>query len=192
MAKALSDLGFVVASEREAKSLFHYWVERDFKPIIKFCKSAQAFQDSPFSFPDTFIALDRAFPGSKFILTVRDDEHQWYRSITQFHSKLWGNGDGTPPTKFQLQAAFNSYKGRPWDVNQALFQAPDDDPYNQEILKDFYIKYNKSVIDYFNGRSEDLLVVNVAEDGAYQKFIDFLQIDSPDRSANEFPWENKT
>lgn len=189
MAKALSNVGLILANETEAKPLFHAWVKRDFAPIIAFCKSAQAFQDSPFSFPDTFIALDKAFPRSKFILTVRDDENQWYRSITRFHSKLWGDGDGTPPTKKQLQAAFNSYKGRPWDVNQALFQTPEDAPYDEKILKDFYVEYNKSVVEYFSDRPEDFLVVNVANDGDYRKFIDFLGVKS---LADDFPWENRT
>jgi hypothetical protein len=130
MAKTLRDFGFVVASEKEAKPLFNDWVKGDFDPIIKFCKSAEAFQDSPFSFPGTYIALDKAFPGSKFILTIRDDEDQWYRSITRFHSKLWGDGDGVPPSKLQLQLATSSYRGRPWDVNQALFKTPENDPYN--------------------------------------------------------------
>ena len=189
MAKALRDLGFIVASEKEAKHLFRAWASRDFNPIIEFCKSAQAFQDSPFSFPDTFIALDRAYPGSKFILTVRGDEHEWYRSITRFHSKLWGSGDGAPPTKSQLQNAVNSYKGRPWEVNQALFKTPEDDPYNEDILKSFYIEYNNSVIDYFKNRPENLLVVNVANQDSYERFVDFLGVTS---TVSSFPWENRT
>ncbi|MEQ9544769.1 MAG: sulfotransferase [Marinobacter sp.] len=189
MAKALHDLGYMLASEREAKPLFHAWLRRDFKPIIEYCKTAQAFQDSPFSFPETFKSVDQAFPGSKFILTVRDDEDQWYGSITRFHSKLWGDGDGTPPTQRQLKEAVNSYKGRPWDVNQALFKTPRNDPYNEEILKTFYLDYNKSVMDYFSGRSDDFLVLNVAEAGAYKRFVDFLGVES---DSSEFPWENRT
>lgn len=189
MRRALDDLGYIVASERAAKPLFKDWQRRDFKPIINFCKSAEAFQDSPFSFPYTYIALDQAYPGSKFILTVRDDEDQWYRSITHFHSKLWGDGDGTPPTKEQLKEAFNAYKGRPWDVNRALFNSPESDPYNEVELKGFYRWHNQCVAEYFRDRPEDLLVLNVAEPGAYKKFVKFLGIES---SAEEFPWENKT
>ena len=189
MAKALSDLGYVLGDEADAKSLFDSWVKRDFRPIIRFCRSAQAFQDSPFSFPYTFIALDQAFPGSKFILTVRDDEDQWYRSITRFHSKLWASGDGIPPTKEQLKEAVNSYKGRPWEVNRALFDTPEDDPYNEERLKQFYISYNSTVMNYFCTRPNDFLIVNVSEDGAYRKFVNFLGVKS---SSENFPWENRT
>jgi len=189
MAQALRDLGYLVGSEEDAKSLFDSWAKRDFKKIVGFCKSAQAFQDSPFSFPFTYVVLDYAFPGSKFILTVRDDDQQWYRSITRFHSKLWADGDGVPPTKKQLQEAFNSYKGRPWDVNRELFETPEEDPYNEGILKDFYNRHNSNVIAYFRKRPNDLLVINVGEAGSYRKFIDFLGIRS---RFSDFPWENRT
>ncbi|MZR64146.1 sulfotransferase [Alcanivorax sp. DP30] len=189
MKKALDDLGYMVGSERAAKPLFKDWKKRDFKPIIAFCKSAEAFQDSPFSFPYTYVALDQAYPGSKFILTVRDDEEQWYRSITQFHSKLWGEGDGTPPTKEQLKTAFNAYKGRPWDVNRALFNSPESDPYDEAALKSFYRWHNHCIKEYFRDRADDLLVINVAKPGAYREFVDFLGVES---SADGFPWENKT
>lgn len=189
MKRALGEMGYMVASESEAKPLFHDWVKRDFKPIVRFCRFAEAFQDSPFSFPYTFIALDQAYPGSKFILTVRADDQQWYNSITKFHSRLWGSGDGYPPTKEQLQVAVNSYMGRPWDVNRALFGSPEDDPYNEMALKDFYNRYNLTAVEYFRDRPDDLLVINVAEKGAYQKFADFLGVKS---TAREFPWENKT
>ncbi|PFG09274.1 sulfotransferase [Marinobacter sp. LV10MA510-1] len=189
MSKALRNLGYVVGREDEAKSLFDAWLRRDFKKIVKFCRSAQAFQDSPFSFPYTFIALDQAFPNSKFILTIRDNEDQWYQSITRFHSKLWASGDGIPPTKEQLKEAVNSYKGRPWDVNRALFNTPENDPYSEKALKSIYLQHNQAVVSYFKSRPNDLLVINVAEQGAYQKFVEFLGVDS---AYDEFPWENKT
>jgi len=54
--------------------------------------TAQAFQDIPFSLPYTFQALDMRFPGSKFILTIRNNPDQWYHSLISFHSKLFGRG----------------------------------------------------------------------------------------------------
>jgi hypothetical protein len=126
---AFEELNFIVGNEADAKKLLNPWLKRDFKPIVQYCKTAQAFQDSPFSFPYTYIILDYAFPGSKFILTVRDDAEEWYNSITRFHAKLWG--DGKIPKKSDL---LNAKKGRPWIVNQELFKTPEDDPYNKDIL----------------------------------------------------------
>lgn len=185
--KAWQDLGLIVGNQAEARNLLEPWIQRDFAPIIEYCKSAQAFQDSPFSFPYTYVALDLAFPGSKFILTVRNDAEQWYNSITKFHGNKWAGGN--IPTKEDLMNAVNGVKGRPWIVNQALFETPEDDPYRKADLIGFYNRHIEDVTRYFKYRSADLLVINLSERGAYQKFVDFLDVESP---YNSFPWENKT
>ncbi len=187
--KALEEMDIVVGKEYEAKTLFHSWAIRDFKPIIKYCKTAQAFQDSPFSFPYTYVVLDQAYPDSKFILSVRDNAEQWYSSLTRFHSKLWSSEKGEIPTKNDLMNAFNFTKGRPWLVNRALYNSPEDLPYKKNVLIDFYETHNKNVIDYFRHRQKDLLILNVSNKEAYQKLASFLNINT---SQTEFPWENKT
>ena len=73
--------GYTVGNQRQAELLFDDWVKRDFKRIIRYCHTAEFFQDAPFSYPYTFIALDQAFPGSKFILTLRDNADEWYYSF---------------------------------------------------------------------------------------------------------------
>ena len=172
LAVSFKELGFKVGNEREAKGLFDAWASRDFKPIIKFCKSANVFQDSPFSFPYTFISLDIAFPGSKFILTIRDTPEQWFQSLVRFHGKKWANGK--IPTKTDLQAATNVEKGRPWKVNRLLFNTPENDPYNKDILLSFYENHIQTVKDYFKTRNHDLLILNLAEDDSYRKFCRFI------------------
>ncbi|MFH6984769.1 sulfotransferase [Marinoscillum sp. 108] len=171
---ALGELGFKVGDEEKAKGLLDSWAMRDFRPIVKYCKSAEAFQDSPFSFPYTYVALDQAFPGSKFILTERDDPDQWVSSLINFHGKLWANGQ--TPTKEHLQAAFNSSPGRPWKVNRLLFDTPESDPYNREILIRFYNEYNRGIKDYFKERKMDLLVINLNDKSSYNKFCSFLSV----------------
>ena len=76
--KAMDELGFVVGAQITAENLVDDWAQRDFRRIIKYCKSAEFFQDAPFSFEFTYIVMDHAFPGSKFILTERDSPEQWY------------------------------------------------------------------------------------------------------------------
>lgn len=185
--KAWQDLGLIVGNQAEARKLLQPWIQRDFAPIIKYCKSAQAFQDSPFSFPYTYVALDQAFPGSKFILTVRNDAEQWYNSITKFHGDKWANGH--IPTKEDLMNAVNDVKGRPWIVNRALFDTPDNEPYRKADLLEFYNRHIDDVTRYFKHRPTDLLIINLSEREAYQKFVDFLDVKSP---YDSFPWENKT
>jgi len=184
---ALKELGFKVGNEAKAKSLLDSWAIRDFRPIIKFCKTADAFQDSPFSFPYTYVMLDHAYPGSKFILSVRDGAEQWVSSLINFHGKLWANGD--VPQKHHLQNAVNSVKGRPWKVNRLLFDTPEDDPYNREILSEFYTRHNYQIKNYFKTRSQDLLTINLANTSSYKEFCSFLNVD-PIRSS--FPKLNVT
>src|SRR5204863_7660666 len=101
------------------------------------------FQDVPFSFPNTFKHLDKAFPNSKFILTIRDSPEQWYQSITRYHAKIFGKGN--LPSKEDLQKAGNIWKGWIWECNRILYNTPDNDIYNKEILINSYNNYNNSV-----------------------------------------------
>jgi hypothetical protein len=107
--------------------------------------------------------------------------------MVNFHSKIFGKGK--VPSKEDLQNATYIWKGRPWE-SKKFAGMPEDDLYNKEILINRYISYNTEVIEYFKDRPNDLLVINIAEKGTYQKLLDFIGIKySP---YNDFPWENKT
>lgn len=49
--RAFQDLGYRVGKEEMAYKYLHAYAKRDFKPIKKFCKTAQVFEDIPFSLP---------------------------------------------------------------------------------------------------------------------------------------------
>ncbi len=148
---------------------------------------AQAFQNVPFSLPFTFQALDMRFPGSKFILTVRDSPEQWYQSLIRFHAKLFGHGN--TPTCDDLKKAQYRHTGYVYEANRATYATPDANPYDKMTLINQYNSHNESVIEYFRHRPNDLLVLNVSQEGAYQRFCEFL--DKP-CLRQSFPWENKT
>jgi len=188
MAGALKELGYYVAPQRPAELLLQDWYDRNFKSIIRFVKfNGQAFQDVPFSLPDTFKALDRAFPDSKFILTIRDDADQWYRSVTSFQAKLFGNGN--LPVKADLLKAKYVYEGWMWMASRLIYNTPEDDIYNKEILLRHYDEYNKSVIEYFQDRQDKLLVINLKEQDVSRKLSLFL---GAGKILEEMPWQNKT
>ncbi len=185
--KAFQDLGFVVGDQREAERLYdQYYFKGNFQPIIDYAKTAEVFQDVPFSCPETFKHLDRAYRASRFILTVRNNADQWYQSLTRFHAKHFGNGE--TPSVHDLRNATYVRKGFMYNVVR-IHGTPDDDPYNKEIMISHYNCYNQSVIDYFKDRPGDLLVINLAEKGAYRRFVDFVGVQSP---YSDFPWENRT
>jgi hypothetical protein len=186
--KAFGDLNFIIGNQRIAEELYDkYYFEKNFKPIIDYCRSAQVFQDVPFSCPETFKHLDKAYPNSKFILTVRSSSEQWYRSLTRFHAKKFGM-NGRIPTSEDLKNATYIRKGFLYNTVK-LHGTPDASPYNKRIMTAHYNKHNRDVMGYFENRPEDLLILNLEEKDSYQKFIDFLGIKSP---YAKFPWLNKT
>lgn len=185
---AMKDLGYTIGYQRKAEVLVEDWGRRNFKRIIRFCYSAEFFQDVPFSLPYTFQALDTEFPDSKFILTVRNSSEEWYSSITRFHAKKWGK-DNKIPSREDLQKANYRGIGRPWRMNRLYYNSPETDPYNKTSLIKFYETHNQVVIDYFKNRPEKLLVINLTEKNSYGKLCTFLGV-SP-KSAG-FPWANRT
>jgi hypothetical protein len=188
LTKAMQELGYKVGVEKVAKQYLKSWAKRDFVEIIKFCKTANFFQDEPFSLPYTFIALDQAFPNSKFILTVRDTPEQWYNSVVSYMSKKYGK-NGNIPTKEDLQKDHYIKKGFLWETTNLIREVDENDIYNKESVIARYNFHNESVKEYFRHRPKDLLLLNVAEKGAYKKLCDFL---GKNAKHNDFPHLNKT
>lgn len=192
LAKALRELGLIVgnqwlAEHLLAEGMLEDWARRDFRRLFGYCHTAQAFQDAPFSWPLTFQALDQKFPRSKFILTVRHTPEEWYDSLTRFHAKVFG--DGSIPQLQDLLSAQYVRPGYAHKVNRTLYNTPEDNPYRKETLIASYQSHNDHVQEYFRHRANDLLVLNVAEPGAYDRLCQFL--DKP-YAGQTFPWENKT
>lgn len=188
LAKFFKQIDLPLAPQRPAELLVENWANNDFKKIIKYVKySGIAFQDVPFSLPNTFKILDDKFPNSKFILTIRDSPEVWYRSLTSFHSKKFGNGN--LPTKSDLEKTKYVYPGWMWKMNRIIFNTPEDDIYNKSILIQCYIEYNTSVIEYFKDKPEKLLVVNLKEADVALKISKFL---ASKKVLTKIPWENKT
>lgn len=186
--KVFSDLGYVVGNQREAELLNKNYYEKDFQSIINYCKKYQAFQDVPFSWPDTYKYLDKFFPRSKFILTVRDSAEIWYESLISFQTKVHGNGK--LPTVEVLKSFDYVYKGWAWDNRKSVFGfTEDDDPYDKKKFIDQYNQYNNEVRTYFLDKSDQFIEINVSNDKDYLRLCNFL---GKHPKGDNFPWENKT
>jgi len=185
---ALKDFGYKFGHQGRAALLIDAWHQRDFKKIMKYCQTAEAFQDIPFSMAYTYQHMDLAFKNAKFILTERDDAEQWYQSLTKFHTKIFGDGTHIP-TEADLKNQPFLYKGFAYKYINYAFNAPADDPYNKPILMANYINYNNAVKDYFRSRPEKLLVINVSKPSDYDNLCLFL---NQPNTKKRFPWRNKT
>lgn len=185
--RAMMDLGYRAGNQRQAELLFRDWARRDFRKLKSYCKTAEFFQDIPFSLPYTFQSMDMCFPGSKFILTERDPE-QWYSSMKLFHLKSSVHGDKALSLE-ALKDATYCYKGFAYETKVLVYDLPGDDPYDRDTLIEHYLFHNKMVKDYFRNRPNDLLVIDVTSEGAYQELCEFL---GKKPLYESFPWENKT
>jgi len=173
--RALRDLGYRMGDQRQGELLLGDWARREFGRIIELARTADAFQDIPFSLPFTFQALDAAFPGSKFILTVRDTARQWFDSVVRFHSGIVGGS--TPPTAAELRAFGYLHPGWLWENQRLVYGIDEDKLYDRDSYQRHYTVHNLSVADYFRYRGEQLLVLNLADPSAMRQLCAFVETD---------------
>jgi hypothetical protein len=111
--------------------------------------------------PITFLyrELDKAYPGSKFILTLRNEatwlesiRKHWDRDLNPFR-KHWD----TDP--FTHRAHLELYGRRQFDADIFLAR---------------YRRHNQEVVDYFQHRPNDLLVLDLDADVRWHTLCDFL------------------
>lgn len=181
---ALKELGFLTASQSQSERLLPDIIRGDYSKVIDFMKSGEVFQDIPFSLPNIYKHIYNKYPNAKFILTIRDNSDQWYRSLLNFHSKIWGNGD--IPSEQNLSKEIYHYKGFPLDYLKFTFG---EELYDEAQYKAVYEKHINDVIDFFLDKHENLIIINTSKDSDYFKLCDYLKV-NPKR--NNFEWKNKT
>ena len=118
-----------------------------------------AVQDNPW--PLLYQELDEAYPGSKFVLTVRDTD-RWLASVVNHFG-----GQSTPM--------------RRW------IYGPGDPADNQDIYRSRYDRHNSDVADYFKDRPDDLLTLRIADGEGWPELCGFLGVPVPD---DPFPHAN--
>jgi hypothetical protein len=174
----LEKSGFIVDKQRNGEALLPNYLERDFKSIITHCKNsdAQVFQDVPFSLPYTYGHLDNAFPNSKFILTIRNSNEQWYNSILKFHSDTFNKGN--KPTYESLVNSTYVYKGWTWDLMNDVFINDNQNTYDKQSFMEVYDNHIASIKSYFKNKSGKLIIINLSKEVDLEKLCNFLEIQS--------------
>lgn len=185
--RAFENLGYNVGDQRTAERMLGDYENGNFAPILEYCEGADAFQDVPFSLPNTYRHLYARFPESLFILSVRSSAEQWYQSLSRFHSKLFNNGE--IPTVEVLRNALYVEKGWIWRFNQCLIKSSESNPYEKENAINCYEQHNRDVKDFFKDRQNQLLVLDVSASDAYSRLCNFLGMPQVE---GDFPWENST
>lgn len=187
--KTLKNFGFILGDQAVAEILSEDWSIGRKDRIINYCHTADAFQDLPFMMPGLFIELDKAFPNSNFILTVRDSPEQWYNSLVRFHTKIFSQKINIPPSEEGLRNALYRYKGWALDAMKFFWNYPNVALYDEKKYKEKYTNHNDEVRSYFKNRPNDMIEINVAKKEDFTKLCDFLEVQT---KMTDFPWENKT
>ena len=159
LGKVLTIMEYRVEEETDY-DLVSYLMDGDKEKIRMRALEFDGFEDNPW--PLLYKDLDEWYPGSKFILTVRDKKN-WINSIT----KHFGNG----------KSAF-----REWYYGEG---APME---NEQLYIDKYLLHNKSVEEYFSNRKDDFLILDFEKGDGWKKICEFLGEPIP---AVDFPHLNK-
>jgi len=120
-----------------------------------------AFQDNPW--PILYREMDAQFPGSKFILTIRSSSSWIQSQVGHF------GADETPMREWIY--GVGSPKG------------------HEEIYIRRYEQHNREVLEYFNERKEDLLVMDLSRGDGWDNLCEFLSCPVPHIN---FPHANKS
>lgn len=151
-----------------ANELTPYWLEGKYERILEVAKDYDSFEDAPWFYPHFYELLDKRFPRSKFILTVKN-EHDWLRSLREMLD------DWTEEERRKYVACFL--------FHDAVF-GTSKSVGNEEHFRTVYNRHNRSVREYFKRRPDDLLIVDWEQGDGWKELCAFLQKPVP---ALEFP-----
>lgn len=128
----------------------------------------ETFEDWPWFL--IYRELDRRFPGSRFILTLRKDVDAYLTSLRKHHERQgianegfvappwWGDVFGFPPDQWDYERSAASYE-----------------------------RHRREVLEYFKDRPDDLLVVCWETGDGWDELCRFLKVRRP---GKPFPHEN--
>lgn len=135
---------------------------------LKVAEKYESFEDWPWFL--IFKELDRKFPNSKFVLTVRKDTQAYISSLEKHHQR---EGRFTP-----------HYKKPAWYDD--IWPDEGDGPNYNEFMEK-YEKHNQEVINYFKDRPEDLKVLCWETGDGWEELCSFLNMEAPNI---KFPHKN--
>jgi len=113
-----------------------------------------------------YAQFDKLYPGSKFILTLRDKE-SWLRSLEQHwrdkpaFSDKPGRETKMKIRRFLRAAVYGCYE------------------FDRDRMSYVYDLHYKNVIEYFRGRPESLLMLNIVGGEGWEKLCPFLNMPMP-------------
>ena len=158
---ALELLGYRTSHWEDHDEINQHLIQNNF--TLSLLEQYDAITDNPI--PSIYQELDKAYPNSKFILTVREYD-SWLKSVKHHH--LINVGPQFP--SFNTKLCYGSWY------------------FDEEKFTNTYYAHEAEVRAYFNDRPEDLLVLNIREGDGWEKLCAFLGQPIP---TVPFPHQNQ-
>lgn len=154
------------------------------KPCIdlSYFDEFEAFADIPIA--HCYRELDKMYPDSKFILTVRQLE-PWLKSCSWHMGKPYRPGR----PKWWVESEMGTWNERMSTnmINRLNHDLYGSTTFKEAIYRDAYVRHTKNVLEYFRGRGKDLLVFDITAGDGWDQLCAFLNKPIP---AAPFPVEN--
>jgi hypothetical protein len=169
--EAFQMLGFDSAHWKSAEWARSIWWEMNKWGRSRTLEKDYALCDNPI--PILYEKLDKAYPGSKFILTVRDED-AWVKSA----EKLWQHDSN--PHRWTWDGDGFTHK-----MHAIIYGTVE---FDEQVFRARYRRHNLDVERYFNGRA-DFMRLEIDEDTSMAGLCRFLGM--PARNT-KFPHKHKT
>jgi hypothetical protein len=154
---ALNILGYQSAHWKSA-----HWAKTIWEEMLAYGRSVmleRSYALSDLPIPLLYEKLDKAYPGSKFILTIRN-EYAWLRSVR----KHW-----SPQNKFRSAWDTDPFTHK---IHKALYGQKG---FDEAIFLERYRRHNAEVMHYFRDRPWDLLVMDMQSGAGWRELCGFLR-----------------
>jgi hypothetical protein len=201
--RVLTTLGYRMPSQATQETLVVEELFRgNYKPLYALCRKYDAFQDLPFSQDVTYAVVDALFPGSKFILTVRDS-NAWFESLARFHLQgvlkkaAVDRPEDFGELTFKDKAIYLKKNYLHNVVRRHAVSVVDHEirldwslVYNKAHRIDLYERRNQEIVKHFQGRQGQLLVLDVSKEKDNSRIVEFLGL--PKERIDALPHLNRS
>lgn len=152
----------------------------DYKATVSYLKNEMIYVDKLLAEKDGFEDLpwllmyeylDKKFPGSKFILTVRKDPEIWYNSHWMYFTMLGRHSE-------LARLYFGEEEGKFLEGKSG-----------KEKTIQYYLKHNTDVRNYFKNQPNQFIELCWENGDGWEKLCKFLNVSQPEQP---FPFANKT
>lgn len=184
----LRSIGFGGSKDNDWSRL---WLEDDYEQIFNSTdfRTANAYEDSPWWFPDFYKIIDKEFPESRFVLLERDYD-KWFDSMLTHAGGRVSNILPVHCKVYNRQNEFNQLLKKGLISQKDLYSKPRDwvmkitEDHRQHYIE-CYKTHTKNALDYFKDQPNKLFHGKLEDEDVWQNLASFLdvQIDSNYKSV---------